>query len=167
MSAGPVLRTLVLTCCVAALAACAAPEAIGPGVARDQVQNRWGEPRASYAVGEGQSTVETWFYERPYPPGVKNYNKTKPMRLEEFAAEKAWWGGVDRSNRVENEHAWKVSTADIKARNYNLDIKNPHSPDAVTHDPEELLADYAALQAKIGETRAKLSVLSAALNGKN
>lgn len=60
MSAGPVLRTLVLTCCVAALAACAAPEAIGPGVARDQVQNRWGEPRASYAVGEGQR----WFYER-------------------------------------------------------------------------------------------------------
>jgi type I restriction enzyme M protein len=108
---------------------------------------------------KGQSTVETWFYEHPYPPGVKNYNKTKPMRLEEFAAEKAWW-----NDRVENEHAWKVSAADIKARNYNLDIKNPHSPDAVTHDPEELLADYAALQAKIGETRATLKkVLAAAL----
>ena len=52
------------------------------------------------------------------------------MRIEEFEAEKAWWGGVDRSNRVENEYAWKVSAADIKARNYNLDIKNPHSPDA-------------------------------------
>ncbi|MDD2743677.1 MAG: class I SAM-dependent DNA methyltransferase [Rhodocyclaceae bacterium] len=112
---------------------------------------------------KGQSTVETWFYEHPYPPGVKNYNKTKPMRLEEFVAEKAWW-----NDRVENEHAWKVSAADIKARNYNLDIKNPHSPDAVTHDPEKLLADYAALQTKIGETRAKLkSVLAAALQGEN
>jgi type I restriction enzyme M protein len=25
-------------------------------------------------------------------PGVKNYNKTKPIRIEEFDAEKAWWG---------------------------------------------------------------------------
>jgi type I restriction enzyme M protein len=90
------------------------------------------------------------------------------MRVEEFAAEKAWWGGVDRSNRLENEFAWKVSAADIKARNYNLDIKNPHSPDAVVHDPDTLLADYAALQVKIGATRAKLkAVLSAALQGEH
>jgi type I restriction enzyme M protein len=46
------------------------------------------------------------------------------MRIEEFEAEKTWWG-----NRVENEFAWKVSADEIKARNYNLDIKNPHSPD--------------------------------------
>jgi type I restriction enzyme M protein len=99
---------------------------------------------------------------------VKSYNKTRPMRIEEFEAEKAWWGGVDRSNRVENECAWKVSAADIKARNYNLDIRNPHSPEQVSHDPDELLADYAALQVKIGETRAKLkSVLSAALYGEH
>ncbi len=62
---------------------------------------------------------------------MKNYNKTKPMRIEEFDAEKAWW-----NDRVENEHAWKVSADDIKARNYNLDIKNPHSPDAEVHDPD-------------------------------
>ena len=54
--------------------------------------------------------------------------------------------------------------ADIKARNYNLDIKNPHSPDAVVHDPDELLADYAALQVRIGETRGELkATLAAAL----
>ncbi len=88
------------------------------------------------------------------------------MRIEEFAAEKAWWGGVDRNNRVENEYAWKVSAADIKARNYNLDIKNPHSPDAVVHDPDTLLADYAALQQRIGQTRDQLkAVLAAALEG--
>jgi len=117
---------------------------------------------------KGAPTGEVWFYEHPYPPGVKNYSKTRPMRGEEFAAEKAWWGGVDRSNRVENEYAWKVSAADIKARNYNLDIRNPHSPDAEVHDPETLLAGYAALQVKIGETRAKLKdVLNAALHGEN
>ena len=115
---------------------------------------------------KGAPTREVWFYEHTYPPGTKSYSKTRPLRVEEFAAEKAWWGGVDRSNRVENEYAWKVSAADIKARIYNLDIRNPHSPDAEVHDPETLLAGYAALQVKIGETRAKLkSVLAAALAG--
>ena len=111
---------------------------------------------------KGTPTQDVWFYEHPYPPGVKNYNKTKPMRIEEFAAEKAWW-----NKRVENECAWKVSADEIKARNYNLDIKNPHSPDAVVHDPEELLADYAGLQERIAKTRDELkAVLAAALEGK-
>ncbi|MBK7422304.1 MAG: SAM-dependent DNA methyltransferase [Propionivibrio sp.] len=113
---------------------------------------------------KGTPTEHIWFYEHPYPPGVKNYNKTKPMRLEEFEAEKVWWGGGERSGRVENEYAWKVSADEIKARNYNLDIKNPHSPDAVIHDPEQLLADYAALQQRIASTRDQLkAVLAAAL----
>jgi len=111
---------------------------------------------------KGTPTQEVWFYEHPYPPGVKSYNKTKPMRIEEFEAEKAWW-----HKRVENEQAWKVSADEIKARNYNLDIKNPHSPDAEVHDPDTLLADYAALQQRIGQTRDQLkAVLAAALEGK-
>ncbi len=93
---------------------------------------------------KGTPTTETWFYEHPYPAGYKSYSKTKPMRIEEFAAEKAWW-----NNRVENEYAWKVSADEIKTRNYNLDIKNPHSPDQISHDPVELLANYAQLQKQI------------------
>jgi type I restriction enzyme M protein len=112
---------------------------------------------------KGSPTTDVWFYEHPYPAGVKNYNKTKPMRIEEFAAEKAWW-----TDRVENEHAWKVSAAEIKARNYNLDIKNPHSPDLIVHDPEVLLAEYAELQLKIAATRDKLRrVLHEALAGED
>ncbi|MCC4118618.1 type I restriction-modification system subunit M [Aromatoleum toluclasticum] len=111
---------------------------------------------------KGTPTQDVWFYEHPYPAGYKSYSKTKPMRIEEFAAEKAWW-----NHRVENEFAWKVSASDIKARNYNLDIKNPHSPDQVSHDPDELLADYAQLQARIAETRDELkAVLATALEGK-
>ena len=84
------------------------------------------------------------------------------MRIEEFEAEKAWW-----NNRVETEYAWKVSAADIKARNFNLDIKNPHSPDLVSHDPEELLLEYAQLQERIAKTRNELkAILAAALEGK-
>jgi type I restriction enzyme M protein len=113
---------------------------------------------------KGSPTQEVWYYEHPYPPGAKSYNKTKPMRIEEFAAEKAWWGGPERQGRVENEYAWRVPVAEIKARNYNLDIKNPHSPDQINHDPDQLLADYAKLQAEIASTRNALkSILSQAL----
>jgi type I restriction enzyme M protein len=111
---------------------------------------------------KGSPTQEVWYYEHPYPRGVKSYNKTKPMRIEEFEVEKAWWG-----NRVENEQAWRVSVEDIKARNYNLDIKNPHSPDSEIHDPEKLLTDYRRLQAEIGQTRDKLKgILAEALSRK-
>ncbi|MBW2689848.1 MAG: SAM-dependent DNA methyltransferase, partial [Deltaproteobacteria bacterium] len=59
---------------------------------------------------KGEPTKEVWYYEHPYPAGAKSYNKTKPMRIEEFAPEKAWW-----ENREESEQAWKVSIEQIKA----------------------------------------------------
>lgn len=55
-------------------------------------------------------TDTIWFYEHPYPAGYKSYSKTKPIRLEEFEAERDWWGteANDFADRVENEFAWKV-----------------------------------------------------------
>ena len=107
-----------------------------------------------------------WFYEHPYPAGVKNYNKTKPMKFEEFKTELEWWGNEADgfASRTETEQAWKVSIDDIIARNYNLDIKNPHVGEVISHDPEELLADYAKQQADIQALRDQLKgILSAAL----
>jgi len=100
---------------------------------------------------KGTPTQEVWFYEHPYPAGAKNYSKTKPMRIEEFTGEKAWW-----HERVENELAWKVSADDIKARNYNLDIKNPHSPDQVSHDPDVLIMEYREVQSNIERLKTHL-----------
>ncbi|MCU8063386.1 type I restriction-modification system subunit M [Shewanella sp. SM55] len=116
---------------------------------------------------KGMPTKNVWFYEHPYPAGVKNYNKTKPMKFEEFETELAWWG--DEADgfaaRVENEQAWKVSIDDIITRNYNLDIKNPHVGEVVSHDPQTLLADYAKQQADIQALRDQLKgILSAALS---
>ncbi|ACA84799.1 N-6 DNA methylase [Shewanella woodyi] len=119
---------------------------------------------------KGQPTKDVWFYEHPYPAGVKNYNKTKPMKFEEFATELSWWGVETDgfASRVENEQAWKVSIDDIIARNYNLDIKNPHVGDVVSHDPQELLQDYAKQQADIQSLREQLKdILSAALSPKD
>ena len=41
---------------------------------------------------KGAPTQDVWYYEHPYPPGAKSYNKGKPIRIEEFEAERAWWG---------------------------------------------------------------------------
>ena len=114
------------------------------------------------------ATETVWFYEHPYPEGVKSYNKTKPMRFEEFEAEIAWWGSEADgfSSRIETEHAWSVSREDIKARSYNLDIKNPNTPEAESYDPEELLAQYQSNQQEIQNLRDQLKdILSSALSG--
>jgi type I restriction enzyme M protein len=107
---------------------------------------------------KGQPTTDVWYYEHPYPPGAKSYNKGKPIRIEEFEAERAWWGSEEDGfkSRVENEQAWRVSIDQIKAGNYNLDLKNPHSSDTGPGDVEHLLPEYEKLLAQIAETRAKL-----------
>jgi len=71
-------------------------------------------------------TETIWFYEHLYPAGYKSYSKTKPIRLEEFAPEKEWWGSEDNdfADRVENECAWKI---DFKAKREQAEsLAQPH-----------------------------------------
>lgn len=107
---------------------------------------------------KGTPTKEVWYYEHPYPAGAKSYNKGKPIRIEEFEAERAWWGKEKDGfkSRVENAQAWRVSIDQIKAGNYNLDLKNPHSTDTGPGDVDQLLPEYEKLLAQIAETRAAL-----------
>ena len=119
---------------------------------------------------KGKPTTKVWYYEHPYPAGVKNYNKTKPMKFEEFQTEIDWWGNEADgfASRVETEQAWQVSIDDIIARNFNLDIKNPHVEETVSHDPQELLTDYAKQQDDIQALRDQLKgILSSALSNSN
>ena len=112
------------------------------------------------------ATPHVWFYEHPYPEGVVSYNKTKPMQFKEFNTEIDWWGDeVDNfSSRKETEQAWKVSIDDIIARNYDLNISNPHVNEAIVHDPEMLLEQYNTQQDEIQTLRDQLKgILSAAL----
>ncbi|HSH73423.1 MAG TPA: class I SAM-dependent DNA methyltransferase [Methylophilaceae bacterium] len=115
---------------------------------------------------KGTPTQHIWFYEQQLPSGIKAYNKTKPMKVEEFETLANWWGSDSDgfSARQENEQAWKVSLADIQARNYNLDCKNPHVGEQITHDPEVLLAQYHTMQQDIASLRDQLkSILGEAL----
>ncbi|MEI8086990.1 MAG: N-6 DNA methylase [Paludibacter sp.] len=69
---------------------------------------------------KGKPTKDIWYYEHRMPEGVKSYNKTKPIRIEEFEPIKKWW-----KKRTETEISWKVSIDTIIERGYDLDIKNP------------------------------------------
>jgi type I restriction enzyme M protein len=117
---------------------------------------------------KGTPTKNVWFYEHPYPDGVTSYNKTKPMRFEEFVVEQDWWGDEADGFRArkETEQAWKISAADVAARGYNLDCKNPHQAETISHDPDELLAAYAAQQAGIQTIRDQLKGILAEALGK-
>lgn len=112
---------------------------------------------------KGTPTQDIWFYEQALPAGVKAYNKTKPMKVEEFEGLTNWWGNEadNFKTRVETTQAWKVSLIDLQARNYNLDCKNPHVVEQVNHDPEVLLSQYSAMQQDISQLRNQLKTILA------
>ena len=100
---------------------------------------------------KGEPTSEIWYYEHPYPEGYKSYSKTKPMRIEEFEVEKAWW-----TDRQETEQAWLVPIDEIVASGYNLDIANPNSGPSEDQDPLELLRRLREAEEAADAARAEL-----------
>ena len=113
---------------------------------------------------KGAPTRDIWFYEHRVPDGQKAYSMTKPIRLEHFQDCIAWWGGKERKGREETPQAWRVTAEEVKARRYNLDIKNPHTQADDHGDPETLLADLAKAEAEMAGLRGELkSILAEAL----
>ncbi len=89
---------------------------------------------------KGKPTKEIWYYEMPYPKDVKNFSRSRPINIKHFDDIKKWW-----KDRKRNEFAWKVSINEIKERNFNLDIKNPHvSENEQVYTTEELLVKIDA-----------------------
>jgi len=113
---------------------------------------------------KGTPTKDIWYWEHQVPPGQKAYSMTRPIRVEHLDDCAKWWGGPGREGREENERAWKVSAEDIKARGYNLDIKNPHTVAEDHGDPETLLEDLTNAEAEVAALRDQLkAILSEAL----
>jgi type I restriction enzyme M protein len=81
-------------------------------------------------------TQDVWYYEQPLPEGRKGYTKTNPMQFEEFRDCLSWW-----SSRVENDRAWRVPVGELLAANCNLDRKNPHAKEDISHLPPAKLAE--------------------------
>jgi type I restriction enzyme M protein len=103
---------------------------------------------------KGSPTKEIWFYEHRVPEGQKAYSMTKPIRFEHLKHCIEWW-----EKREENEVAWKVTIEEIKARNYNLDFKNPHTVEEDHGDPAELLSKLEQSEAETAKLRDKLKAI--------
>lgn len=108
---------------------------------------------------KGTPTQDIWYWEHKVPETQKAYSMTKPIRLEHLNDCAAWWGGVAREGRVEGPQAWKVTAEEIKARGYNLDVKNPHTVAEDHGDPETLLADLTAAEAETAALRDQLKAI--------
>jgi type I restriction enzyme M protein len=100
---------------------------------------------------KGKPTETIWFYDHPYPEGRKSYSKTKPIRIEEFANEKAWWGKEenDFAGRQESEQAWKI---DFKTKKLNAEAQAKPHWDKV----EELKNQISMLESQVRDLRDSL-----------
>jgi type I restriction enzyme M protein len=110
---------------------------------------------------KGQPTRDIWFYEHRVPEGQKAYSMTRPIRLEHFRPCIDWWGGKAREGRVETPQAWLVTAEEVRARGYNLDVKNPHTVAEDHGDPEALLADLDRAEAETAAIRDQLKAILA------
>ncbi|PHQ83051.1 MAG: DNA methyltransferase [Thalassobium sp.] len=108
---------------------------------------------------KGTPTQDIWYWEHKVPETQKAYSMTKPIRLDHLDGCAAWWGGAAREGRVEGPQAWKVTAEEIKARGYNLDVKNPHAVEEQHGDPETLLAELDASEAAVAAIRDQLKAI--------
>jgi type I restriction enzyme M protein len=108
---------------------------------------------------KGQPTKEIWYYEHRIPDGQKAYSMTKPIRFEHLKPCIDWWGEVKRKGRKETEVAWKVTAEEVKARGYNLDIKNPNTVADDHGDPKELLVKLEMAEKETANLRDQLKAI--------
>ena len=113
---------------------------------------------------KGEPTKDIWFWEHLVPEGQRAYSMTRPIRVEHLDDCAEWWGGTERTGRKEGDRAWKVNADEIKARGYNLDIKNPHTDEEDLGDPETLLEELNDAEAAVISVRDELKrILAEAL----
>jgi type I restriction enzyme M protein len=110
---------------------------------------------------KGEPTKEVWYYEHRVPKSQKAYSMTKPIRVEHLQDCVDWWGGAERAGRQKTEVAWKVSLNDIKARNYNLDFRNPHTVTDDHGDPAALLVKLEQDEQHVASLRGQLKKILA------
>lgn len=108
---------------------------------------------------KGTPTQDVWYWEHRVPAGQKSYSMTKPIRIEHLQDCMSWWGGAERSGREVGTRAWKVGVDEIKARGYDLDIKNPHAVADDHGDPEHLLAELNSAEARAKTLRDQLKAI--------
>jgi type I restriction enzyme M protein len=94
---------------------------------------------------------EIWYYKLSVPEGQRQYTKTKPIKLDEFAPCINWW-----DNREESSAAWRVRVDDVirygndgQLLSIDLDRKHPDTRDSLVYmPPSEIIARALGLDQK-------------------
>jgi hypothetical protein len=105
---------------------------------------------------QGRADQDRLVLRAPVPARREELQQDAAHRRRGIQAGKDWWckdTAAGRARRKETPFAWQVTLDEIKARNYNLDIKNPNAEAAKHGDPDELLADYKKLLAEVAAAR--------------
>ncbi|WP_338669394.1 N-6 DNA methylase [Pseudodesulfovibrio methanolicus] len=98
---------------------------------------------------KGSPTRKTWYYQ--LDPG-RSLGKTTALNdddLKEF--------GAMQASFADSEKSWTVDVADIDTSTFDLSVKNPNAPEeAPLREPQEILAEIAALDAESAELLAEI-----------
>ena len=69
-----------------------------------------------------ESTKEICYYDFPLPEGYRSFSKTKPFKSIHLDGVRKWWNNRDK----EDLNSYKVSIDEVRAKEFNLDFKNPN-----------------------------------------
>jgi type I restriction enzyme M protein len=96
-------------------------------------------------------TNDIWYYEMELPKGMKAYNKTNPIKYEDFTEVIKWF-----NNKKENSNAWKINKQQLV--DLDLDVENikkkkiihQHTPhefiDKIINDESKILDELKAVK---------------------
>jgi type I restriction enzyme M protein len=98
---------------------------------------------------KGAPTRKIWFYK--CDPG-RNLGKTNPLNDDDLG------DFVElQSKFLDSENSWTVDTKSIEKATFDLSVKNPNkAEEAALRDPQEIIAEMAALDAESAEILAGL-----------
>ena len=69
-----------------------------------------------------EATKEIWYYDVPLPEGYRSFSKTKPFKSVHLDGVRKWWNNRDK----EDLNSYKVTIDEVRAKEFNLDFKNPN-----------------------------------------
>ena len=93
---------------------------------------------------KGTPTEDIWYWEHTLPLGTKAYSKTRPIDSAEFDDLRAWW--FDRSAGAQS---WRLTIDELRARTYNMDVRNPNRADVMDRSPEDLEVEYLSTREEV------------------
>lgn len=90
-----------------------------------------------------KTTEKIWFYRVDMPDGYKHFSKSKPMKLEHFAACQEWWDNRRViTDDTGNFKAKDFSAAEIADRNFDLDLCGYPSQDVEILSPADTIREF-------------------------